>query len=272
MLLLSLPTQLSLLVEVAKCWLNSLYLEILSCSWMLSLFAYLQAEVVVIFLFCHCVLWNNLFDTICSPEHPYLGNGSVVWMPWWRLLVWWTYSCWFTSTEDFSCMLIQDNYFGEDKLWNVHNFLSSFYCFFGCNFFKKVNSHAIFGRLFISTLWLFVLFVPATSYQTINGHLCWNSLFVTVNLLAVSWAILIISNSQAWVFQICFIVQFSSQFLGDCKLKICLTVQIVLVAKEHFLIPVRTGCGSSSELTEGQIFGTTKVFHLIPDQETIFLR
>lgn len=56
-------------------------------------------------------------------------------------------------------------------------------------------------------------------------------------------------------FNICFVVQFFSQFLGDCKLKICLTAQIVLVAKDHFLIPVRTCGGSSSELNEGQIFG-----------------
>lgn len=71
----------------------------------------------------------------------------------------------------------------------------------------------------------------------------------------MSWAVLIISNDKLWgFFNICFVVQFYSEFLGDWRPKICLTVQIVLAVKEHFLIPVRTCCGSSSELTEGQIF------------------
>lgn len=51
----------------------------------------------------HYFLWSNLFDAICSLEHLCLGSDSVVWMPWWRLLVWWTHSYWFMSTQNFSC-------------------------------------------------------------------------------------------------------------------------------------------------------------------------
>lgn len=70
-------------------------------------------------------------------------------------------------------MLTQDKYFEGDKLEVFIEFLSLTGVFWGFIFgaiLKKITS-SIFGRVIISILWFFLLFLPATSYQTINGHL-----------------------------------------------------------------------------------------------------